>query len=132
MTRLDYSHRSFKCPSFASMVFFVTDMLHPDDKLPITPFLNRDVSYTGGRRSPMPMLLARRGQHHISRTDLFNMSAFVLNPALAGSDDEGLTERMSMPRRPCSRLEGNAGSLNKRRIRCLKKRIHPNISSKPV
>src|SRR2546428_11977389 len=103
MTRLDYSHRSFKCPSFASMVFFVADMLHPDDKLPITPFLNSDVRHTGGRRSPMPMLLARRRQHYISGTDLFDVSAFVLNPALAGSDDEGLTERMSMPCSPRSR-----------------------------
>src|SRR5438309_8047661 len=120
MTRLDYSHRSFKCPSFASMVFFVTDMLHPDDKLPITPFLNRDMRHSRGRSSPMPMLLARRGQHHISRTNLLDMPAFVLNPALAGSDDEGLTERMLMPCSPCSRLEGNAGSLNKRRIRCLR------------
>src|SRR5437879_635906 len=132
MTRLGYSHRSFKCPSFASMVFFVTDMFHPVDKLSITPFLNGDVRHTCGRRSPMPMLLARRGQHHISRTNLLDMSAFVLNPALAGSDDEGLTERMSMPCSPCSRLEGNAGSLNKRRLRCLKKRIHPKNSSKPV
>ena len=132
MIRLDYSHRSFNCPSFASMVFFVTDMLHPDDKLPITPFLNRDVRHTGGRRSPMPMLLARRGQHHISRTNLLDVSIFSLNPALAGRDDEGLTEGMSMPCSPCSRLECNAGGLNKRRIRRLKKRIHPNISSKPV
>jgi hypothetical protein len=60
------------------------------------------------------------------------MSTFTLNPALASQDDEGLTERMSMPCSPRSRLEGNAGSLNKRWIRCLKKRIHPDISSKPV
>src|SRR3989449_3327661 len=114
------------------MVFFVTDMLHPDDKLSITPFLNGDVRHTGGRRSPMPMLLARRRQYYITRTNLLDMSIFSLNPALAGRDDEGLTERMLMPCSPCSRLEGNAGSLNKRRIMCLKKRIHPNISSKPV
>src|SRR2546425_13309860 len=116
----------------AGEVFFVADMFHPVNKFPITLFLNGDVRHSRRRRSPMPMLLFRRGQHHITRTNLLDMSAFVLNPALAGSDDEGLTERMSMPCSPRSRLEGNAGSLNKRRIRCLKKRIHPNISSKPV
>ena len=117
---------------FARAVFFVADMFHPVDKFPITLFLNGNMRQGCGRRGPMPMLLARRGQHDISGTDLFDRSTFVLNPALAGRDDEGLTERMSMPCSPRSRLEGNAGSLNKRRIRCLKKRIHPNISSKPV
>src|SRR2546430_4205817 len=117
---------------FAGAVFFVADMFHPVDKLSISLFLNGDVRHTGGRSSPMPMLLSRRGQHHITRPNLLDMSSFVLNPALAGSDDEGLTERMSMPCSPRSRLEGNAGGLNKRRIRCLKKRIHPYISSKPV
>src|SRR2546428_2760216 len=98
-------------------VFLVADMFHPVDKFPVTPLLNSDVRHTGGRRSPMPMLLARRGQRHITRTNLLDMSTFMLNPALAGSDDEGLTERMSMPCSPRSRLEGDAGSLNKRRLR---------------
>src|SRR3989442_3076823 len=108
MARLGYSHRSFKCRSFASMVFFVTDMFHPVDKFPITPFLNGDVRHSCGRGSPMPMLLARRGQHDISGTDLFDRSTYVLNPALAGSDDEVLTDLM---RHPCSsrfRLDSNS------------------------
>src|SRR3989442_15680829 len=113
-------------------VFLVADMFHPVDKFPVTPFLNSDVRHTGGRRSSMPMLLARRGQHHSTRTNLLDMSTFMWNQTPAGSDDEGLTERTNMPCSPRSRLEGNAGSLNKRRLRCLKKRIHPNISSKPV
>src|SRR5881296_183593 len=37
-------------------VFFVAHMFQPVDKLPITPFLNRDVRHGRGRRSPMPML----------------------------------------------------------------------------
>jgi hypothetical protein len=60
------------------------------------------------------------------------MSTFSLNPALASRNDESLTERMPMPCRPRTWLESNAGSLNKRRILLLKKRIHPNIASKPV
>src|SRR5438093_7569449 len=129
---LPIENRGFVSMGFTIAVFFVADMFHPVDKFPITLFLNGNMRQGCGRRGPMPMLLSRRRQYYITRTNLLDMSAFMLNPALAASDDEGLTEGMSMPCSPCSRLEGNAGSLNKRRIRCLKKRIHPNISSKPV
>jgi hypothetical protein len=64
--------------------------------------------------------------------DLLDRSAFALSPAAARRDDEGLTERMRVPCGTCTRLEGNAGALNQRRIGRLKKRIDPHRAREPL
>ena len=56
----------------------------------------------------------------------------ALSPAAASRDDESLAERMRMPCSPRARLEGYAGTLNKCRIGCLKKRIDPYGAGKPL
>ena len=106
---------------------FVADLLHPIDNLAIELFLNGDVRHGRGRRSPMPVLLARREPDHIAGPDFLDGSSLALNPAAARRDDESLTERMRVPCGPRARLKRYAGALNKRRFRCLKQRIDPTV-----
>jgi hypothetical protein len=67
----------------------------------------------------MPMLLAGREPNHITRMDFLNWATVTLSPATARGDNECLTERMRMPGRPSTWLQGDAGALNQRRIGCL-------------
>src|SRR6267143_894659 len=80
----------------------------------------------------MPVLLAGREPDHITGPDLLDRSAFALNPAAAGRDDESLTEWMRVPCSPRARLEGYAGALNTCRIGCLKKRVDSYRATEPI
>jgi len=110
-------------------VLVVTDFLHPLDDVTVKFFLNGDVRHGRGWCGAVPVLLAGRDPDHITRPYLLDWFAFALDPATACRDDEGLTERMRMLGSPCTRLESDAGTLNKCRIRCLKKR---SIRTVPV
>jgi len=107
------------------LILFVADLFHPVDNLTVELFLNGDVRHGRGRRGSMPVLLTRRKPDHITRTDFLDRPAPTLRPAATGGYDQGLTERMRMPRRPRARLESYAGALNPCRIGCLKKWIDP-------
>jgi len=104
----------------SSLVLLVTDLFHPVDNLAVELFLNGDVRHGRGWRGPMPVLLAGREPDHITGPDLFDRSAFVLDPSAASRNDESLTEWMRMPCSPRTRLESYAGTLNECRIGCLK------------
>jgi hypothetical protein len=114
------------------MVLFVADLFHPVDNFTVELFLNGDVRHGSGGRGPMPVLLAGREPDHVARPDFLHRSAPALGPAAASRDDESLTERMCMPRRPRTRLEGDASALNKRRIGRLKKRIDTYCAGEPL
>lgn len=47
---------------------------------------------------------------HVARPDLLDGAAFALRPAAARRHDQRLAERVSMPGRPSTRLEGDAGA----------------------
>ena len=85
-------------------------MLHPVDYLAVLLLLNGDVRHASCRRRAMPVLLVRREPDHVTRTDLLDRAAFALNPAAAGRDDQGLTERMRVPCRARARLECDEGA----------------------
>jgi hypothetical protein len=78
------------------------------------------------------MLLSGRDPNHITGPDLLDRAAFALSPATASRDDESLTKRMRVPCSPRARLERYAGTLNERRIGCLKKRINPYSAGEPL
>ena len=80
----------------------------------------------------MPVHLAGQEPDHIPGLDLLDRAAFALNPTAASRDDESLTERMRVPCSPRARLERYAGTLNKCRIRRLKKGIPPYGASEPL
>src|SRR6266850_1977860 len=67
----------------------------------------------------------------IAGTDFLDRSVLALNPAKAGRDDEGLTERMGMPHGAGARLEGDLTATEARGVTYLKHRVHANSPGKP-
>ena len=80
----------------------------------------------------MPVFLAAREPDHIARPYFLDRINPALHAAASSGDDEGLTEGMGMPGCPRTRLKGDAGALNERRIRSLKKRIDPYRAREPL
>jgi hypothetical protein len=115
-----------------ALVLFVADLFQPVDNLPLQLFLNGDVRHGRSWRGSMPVLLVRREPDHITGPDLLDRAAPPLRAAKSSRDNERLTERMRMPCSPRARLEGYAGTLNKCRVRCLKKRIDSYCASEPI
>jgi manganese oxidase len=101
-------------------VLLVADLFHPVHNLTVELFLNGDVRHRRVWTSPMPVLLAWRKPHHITRADFFDWPAQTLCPAAACRHNQGLPERMRMPCSSRARLERYACPLNKCWIRRLK------------
>ena len=113
-------------------VLLVGDLFHPVDGLAVKPFLNSDMGHAGSGSGAVPMLLSRREPDHVAGMDLFDGASFVLRPSAACGDDEGLAERVGVPRGPRTRLEGDAGGGNMRRIRGLKEGVDADAAAKPI
>src|SRR4029077_9929161 len=113
-------------------VLLFADLLHPVNHLAVLFFLNGYVRHCCRPRGPMPVFLAGGKPHHIAGPDLLDRSAFPLNSAATGCDNESLAEGMCVPCGSRARLESDAGALNKRRIGCLKKRIDPHGAGEPL
>src|SRR5271166_4373542 len=97
-------------------VLLVADLLQPVDRLAAELFLNGDVGHCGGGRRAVPVLLARREPHDVARSDLLDRAALALDPSAPRGDDQGLAERMGVPRCPRAGLEGDAGAGRARRV----------------
>jgi hypothetical protein len=69
---------------------------------------------------------------YVTEPDVLDWAAFALDPATAGRDYEGLAKRMGMPCSPRAGFEGDAGTLNKRRIGRLEERIDSDCASEPI
>src|SRR5687767_9240916 len=107
-------------------------MLHPVDSLAIERFLNGDMGHRRGGRRAMPMFLARREPGHVSGADLLNGPTLTLNQAVAGRDDQGLAQRMRVPRGAGAGLEGHARAADAGRVAGLEEWIDPDGASEPV
>src|SRR5215207_3997173 len=89
-------------------VLLVGDVLHPLDHLAVERLLDGDVRHARSGRRPVPVLYPRREPDHVAGTDLLDRPALALHPAAAGRDDQGLAERVRVPRRPRAGLERDA------------------------
>ena len=112
-------------------VLVIADLFHPVDVLAVNRFLDRDVNDRRGWRRTVPMLEAGRKPHHVSGADLLNSSTFTLHPAETGGDDQGLSERVGVPRRPGTGLEGNAAGSHASWFGRLEERIDPDRAGGP-
>src|SRR5438552_2603137 len=83
----------------ASPVLFVTDLLQPVNCLSVEMFLNGDVRHGRGRRGAVPMLLTWRKPDHVTGPDFFDGTFPTLHAPAASGYDQGLTQRMRVPRR---------------------------------
>src|SRR3954451_9849527 len=61
--------------------------------------------HRGRRRCAMPVLQTGRKPDDVTWPDFLDCAALALNPAKAGGHDQGLPERMRVPRRARARLE---------------------------
>jgi hypothetical protein len=85
--------------SFTRGVLLIRDVLHPFDGLSVEAFEERDVGHAGGCRRPVPVLFAGRTPHDVARANLHDRTAFALDQAAAGGDDQHLAERVCVPGR---------------------------------
>src|SRR5438128_1573584 len=113
-------------------VLLVADLLHPCHRLAVQLLLEGNVRHRRGRRRPVPVLLAGRKPDHVTRPNFLDWPAPALRPAAACRHDQGLTERMRVPRGPGARLEGDAGASNTRRLGRFEQRINPNRAAEPI
>src|SRR5690348_16432290 len=98
-------------------ILLVADLLHPIDRRAVELFLDGDVAHGRGRRGAVPMLLAGRDPDHITGANVLGRFPLALNPAATSSDDQGLTERMRVPRRARAGLEGDEVHTDTGRLR---------------
>src|SRR6266436_3733810 len=92
----------------SSVVLVVADLFHPIDGLPVDLLLNGDMRHSRGWGSTVPMLLARWEPDDIAGVNLLNRTTLTLDPTAAGCHDQGLPQRMCMPRGACAGLERDA------------------------
>ena len=112
------------CPGEQSLaVLFVAHVFQPIDDLAVELFLDGDMRHGRGRRGTVPVLLARREPDHVAGMDFLDRAALPLDPAATGRDDQGLPQRMGVPRRPGPGLERDAGTGRTCRSVCLEQRV---------
>ena len=97
-----------------SPVLFISNVLHPVNRLAVQRFLNSDMRHRGRRRSAVPMLLTGREPDHIAWPNFLDRTAPTLRPSEAGRDDQRLTEWMRVPCGASTRLERDACAANTR------------------
>src|SRR4029453_8521461 len=76
----------------------VAALFQPIDVLAVLEFRDGDVRHCGRRRRSMPMLEPRRDPEDIARPDFLDWPALGLGPARPRGDDQGLAQRMRVPR----------------------------------
>jgi hypothetical protein len=116
----------------AANVLFVSHRLHPLDGGAIQCFGDGDVGHRSGCGTAMPVPMFTRTPNHIPRTNLCLGTTLALRPTHSRSDDERLTERMSMPMRPRSRLEVDDRKSAPRGFWWIEHSIQPYLTREPL
>ncbi|MNN76735.1 hypothetical protein D3C81_1931430 [compost metagenome] len=80
----------------------------------------------------MPVFVAGRAPDDVACTNLDDGLAFALCPAAAGGDDQGLSERVGVPGRACSGLEGDTGNGHSGRFRREVQGVDSHSSGEPL
>jgi hypothetical protein len=111
---------------------FVADLFHPVNRLAVELFLNGDVRHGRGGRGTVPMFLARRKPDDVAGMDFLNRAALALRAPAARRHNQGLSQRMRVPRRPRAWLERDDRARNPRGIASLERRVNPHRAGEPV
>src|SRR5205085_7413117 len=110
----------------------VGDLLHPINRFAVELLLNGDVRHRRRCRRPVPVLFAGRKPDHVTGPDFLDRPAPALRPAAAGRHDQGLAERVRVPRGPGTRLESDAGPAHAARFGRVEERVDPNRAGEPI
>lgn len=101
-------------------ILVVAHVLHPLDDLAIEAFLDREMRHPRGRRSTMPVPLARRKPDDVAQSDFFNGTTRALHATDTRGDDQRLAQRVRVPCRASTGLEGDTSAGDASRSRRLK------------
>src|SRR6266496_5101034 len=110
------------------MVLFVADFFHPVGGLAYQLFLNRNMAHGRGRCGTVPMLLIRRDPNHVTRPNILDGATPALHPATTCRHNQGLTQRMSVPRSTCTGFKRDTGADRPCWTLCLKQRVDPDTA----
>src|SRR5260221_9732696 len=100
----------------SNLILVVAHFLHPCDGRTVDRLLDGDVRERGRRGCAVPVLLAGGKPDNVAGADHLDRSPVALDPAAAGSNDQGLTERMRVPGGSCARLERDQSAARPRRL----------------
>ena len=116
----------------SAAILFVADFFQPVHGFAVELFLNGDVRQGRGGRGAVPMFLARRKPDDVARPNFFNRSAPALCQSAASGHDQGLAQRVRVPRGASARLKRDDGTGHSRRITALERRVNAHRAGKPV
>lgn len=113
-------------------VLLIRNMLHPIHKPALKSLLDGNMRHRRTPRCSMPMLFPRPEPDHVPWMDLLDCIPRPLHPPAARRDDQRLPQGMRMPGGPSSGFKSHARSSHRRRVGCLKQRIDPHHTRKPL
>src|SRR5271168_1440095 len=111
------------------LVLFVRDFFHPVDRRAVELFSNGKVTHGRRCRGAVPMLFPGREPNHITRSDFFDWATLALDPAKACHDEQGLTERVGVPRCARPRFESDKSPPDTGWIRRVEGRVNAHSAS---
>src|SRR6185437_390441 len=114
------------------LILLVTHFLHPVDSPAAELLLNGDVRHGRGRRRAVPVLFTGHEPDHIAWANHLDRTTFALRKTAARGYKERLSQRVRVPRRAGTRLEGDAGAHGACRIGRLKERVNAYGAGEPV
>src|SRR5256885_13243812 len=88
-------------------ILLVCHMLHPGHRRAVQGFLDSDVRHGTRLGGAVPMLMVGWAPYDVTSANIDALFSFALRPAGPCCDDQGLPERMRVPRGPRARLEGH-------------------------
>lgn len=83
------------------------------------------------RAGAVPVFFPRRDPHHVAGPDNLDRSAFALNPAAAGGDDQRLAQRVAVPGGAGARLECDRAAGDVSGLRSREERVDPHRAGEP-
>ena len=107
-------------------------MFQPLHRFAVEGFLNGNVTHRRGRRGPVPVFFTGRKPDHVAGVDFLNRTVPALHPTTTGGDNQGLPQRVGVPRCASARLESDAGTAHAARFGGVKQGINPYRTGKPV
>src|SRR5205085_9098502 len=93
-------------------------------------FLSGDWRHGCAWRAAVPVLLARREPDHVTRPNWLDRAAPALCQAAARRHDQGLAQRVGVPRGPSAGLERDTGAERACRSVCLEQGVNAHRAGK--
>ena len=113
-------------------VLLVRHVLQPSDMGTIQGLLRGNMNHPGSGCCPVPVLLAGRDRHRVTSLDLPGRAAPGLHAPNAQDDIKGLSERVGVPCRSGTGLEGHTVRADACRRRGVDDGVMPNGSRERI